>query len=58
MTRNTIEHIDAAPWASNRGGKVWAILFNTNQGRELFGTYDTKAEAKADAKEYGLKISA
>ena len=35
----------------------WSIIFHTSHGREEFGKYVTKAQARADAKEYGLVIS-
>ncbi len=34
----------------------WALIFHTDQGREEFGTYRTKADARADAKKYGIKV--
>jgi hypothetical protein len=54
----TIERIDTGPFRAYTAikHKVWAIIFHTSQGRELFAEYDTHAEARADADKYNIKL--
>ena len=42
---------------ANRGVKLIGIIFHTDQGRELFGEYTTKAEARIDAKKYNITLT-
>ncbi len=55
----TIERIDVGPFRpyTEVKTKVYAIIFHTSQGRELFDQYDTKAQARKDAAAYEIKLS-
>lgn len=58
-TKTTIERDVNIPWAGmGKQEKGWAIFLNFSDGtRERVGFYKTKANAEAEAKEFGLEIS-